>query len=264
MVRANKNAREKRAAPAPKSRDSLWFTRDTLGKAFAREGCAVCNVVAAAERKSIHSFLHEGMMFPSVRQKFLAGGGFCLRHFWMAKEIEDEAWQTGGFGIAILCEDLARIARAGLASVKANEPTSRSSLFRRSEVHPFVPGQACMFCQENREKEQFLGEALEELSEEEEFAVSLADNSLCIPHAQLALQIWKDSMKRERLFAQMDARVSQLSEDLREFIRKHDYQYRDEPPGPEQDSVLRSMGCLPAPILADHARGRRNEDRDYL
>jgi hypothetical protein len=247
MVRANKNAREKRAAPARKSRDSLWFTRDTLSKAFARGGCAICNAVRTAERKSIHSFLHEGMMFPSVRQKFLAGGGFCLRHFWMAKEIEEQAWQTGGFGIAILCEDLARLARSGLAAIKAIEPNLRSSLFRRSEAHPFVPGRACMFCQENLEKEQFLGEALEELSDEEEFAVPLAANGLCIPHGQVALQIWKDPVKRERLFAQLDGRIAELESDLREFIRKHDYQYRDEPRGPEQDSVLRSMRLFAGP-----------------
>jgi len=247
MVRANKNAREKTATSTPERRDSLWFTRDTLSKAFARGGCAICNAVAGAERKSIYSFLHEGMMFPSVRKKFLAGGGFCLRHFWMAKEIEDEAWQTGGFGIAILCEDLTRLARSGLAAVKAIETKSRPSLFRRSEAHPFVPGRACMFCRENREKEQFLGEVLEELSDEEEFAIPLAANGLCVPHGQVALQNWKDPVKRERLFAQLDARITELGNDLREFIRKHDYQYRDEPRGPEQDSVLRSMRLFAGP-----------------
>lgn len=247
MVQVNKGKREREVEPASANRSGLWFTRDTLSKAFARGGCAICNAVHAAERKSIHSFLYEGMMFPSVRQKFLAGGGFCLRHFWMAKEIEDEAWQTGGFGLAILCEDLARLAGSGLAALKAVDPSPRPSLFRRSEPEAFVPGQNCMFCQENREKAQFLGGVLEELSEEEEFAAPLAANGLCIPHGQVALQIWKEPTKRERLFAQMEARVIELGNDLREFIRKHDYQYRSEPRGPEQDSVLRSMRLFVGP-----------------
>lgn len=254
MARANTSRDKKSGKVEPRSenRGTLWFTRDTLSKAFARGGCAICNTVRAAERKSIHSFLHEGMMFPSVRQEFLAGGGFCLRHFWMAKEIEDEAWQTGGFGLAILCEDLARSAKSGLASAKAIDLTSRRTLFRRSEHQGFFPGQNCMFCGENREKAQFLGEALEELSEEEEFRGPLEANGLCIPHGQVALQIWKDPAKRDQLFSQLEARIAELGDDLREFIRKHDYQYRNEPPGREQDSVLRSMRLFvgPNPCIA--------------
>lgn len=253
---SNKDKRGSKAEPRAENRSTLWFTRDTLSKAFARGGCAICNAVHAAERKSIHSFLYEGMMFPSVRQEFLAGGGFCLRHFWMAKEIEDEAWQTGGFGLAILCEDLARLASSGLAAVKAVSPSPRSSLFRRSEPQAFVPGQNCMFCQDNRLKAQFLGEALEELSEEEEFAIPLAANGLCIPHGQVALQIWKDPAKRDRLFSQLEAHLTELGNDLREFIRKHDYQYRHEPNGPEQDSVLRSMRLFVGP---DPCGGRKTE-----
>ena len=256
MVRSNKGKKDAKVEPSRENRNTLWFTRDTLSKAFALGGCAICNAVLAAERKSIHSFLYEGMMFPSVRQKFLAGGGFCLRHFWMAKEIEDEAWQTGGFGLAILCDDLARTARSGLAAVKAVDPSSRPSLFRRSEAKGFVPGQNCMFCQDNREKAQFLGEALEELSDEEEFRVPLAAHGLCIPHGQVALQVWKDPAKRHRLFTELETRLAELGKDLREFIRKHDYQYRDERRGPEQDSVLRSMRLFVGP---DPCRARQTE-----
>ena len=256
MVRNSKDRKDAKVEPASENRRTLWFTRDTLSKAFAHGGCAICNAVLAAERKSIHSFLHEGMMFPSVRQKFLAGGGFCLRHFWMAKEIEDKAWQTGGFGLAILCEDLARSANSGLAAAKAAALTSRPSLFRRSDPQGFVPGQNCIFCQENREKAQFLGEVLEELSEEEEFRVPLEANGLCIPHGQLALQIWKNPAKRDRLFRQLETRIAELGADLREFIRKHDYQYRDEPQGREQDSVLRSMRLFVGP---DPCRTRQTE-----
>lgn len=258
MVRTNinKNKKGNRVEAGVEKRNTLWFTRDTLSKAFALGGCAICNAVLAAERKSIHSFLYEGMMFPSVREKFLAGGGFCLRHFWMAKQIEDEAWQTGGFGLAILCEDLARSASSGLSAAKAIDPNSRPGLFRRSEPQGFVPGQNCIVCQDNREKAQFLGEALEELSEEEEFAGPLAANGLCLPHGQVALQIWKDPAKRERLFSQLEARITELGNDLREFIRKHDYQYRHEPAGKEQDSVLRSMRLFVGP---DPCRPRKTE-----
>jgi len=220
---------------------TLWFTRSTLRKAFALGGCAICTAVHASERKGIHSFLYEGMMSSSVRQKFLDSGGFCPRHFWIAKEIEEETWLRGSIALAILCEDLTRQANAGLVNVAAIEPDSRTTLLRRREVTPFVAGHSCMFCQDNADKETFLAEVLEELVEEQEFARPLARSGLCIRHGQLALQLWKDRAKREELFAQLKAQVTELRSDLREFIRKYDYQYRDEPRGREQDSVPRAI-----------------------
>jgi hypothetical protein len=105
-----------------------------------------------------------------------------------------------------------------------------------------------MFCQDNREKERFLAEVLEDLvEEEEEFQKPLATHGLCIRHGQLALLIWKDSPKRNRLSVQLQEQVSGLAADLREFIRKRDYQYRNEPPGREQDSVLRAMRAFVGP-----------------
>jgi hypothetical protein len=226
---------------------NLWLTRTTLSKAFALGGCAICNAVHAAERKGIHSFLYEGMMFPFVRRQFLEGGGFCLRHFWMAKEIEDETWPTGGFGMAILCESLTHFADAGLSEVAAVEPNARPTLLRRREAHMFLPGHDCIFCQDNREKEQFLAEVLENLVDEAEFQKPLATHGLCIRHGELALQIWKDQEKRKELFAQLRTRVAELAADLREFIRKRDYQYRSEPPGREQDSLLRAIWFFVGP-----------------
>ncbi len=186
-------------------------------------------------------------MSASVRQKFLDGGGFCSRHFWMAKEIEEETWLRGSIAVAILCEDLTRQANAGLANVAVVEPNSRTTLFRHREVKAFVPGHSCMFCQDNADKETFLAEVLEELVDEPEFATPLERNGLCIRHGQLSLQVWKDQAKRKQLFAQLEAQVSELSADLREFIRKYDYQYRDEPRGREQDSVLRALRLFVGP-----------------
>lgn len=249
--------RSKEIAKQPGAGTGLWFTRDIFVRAFALGGCPICHAVHAAERKGIHSFLHEGMMFPSVRQNFLDGGGFCLRHFWMAKAIEDDTWQTGGFGIAILCEELARLASFGLDNTDGTEPNSRSGLLRRREKPPFVPGHDCMFCRDNREKELFLAEVLEELLDEEEFHQPLAMHGLCIRHGELALRVWKDSSKRNELLSQLRTQLRDLASDLREFIRKKDYQHRNESPGREHDSVLRAMQFFVGP---NPCRPRTRED----
>lgn len=228
--------------------DTLWFTRDTLSKAFALGGCAICHVVHANERKEIHSFLYEGMMSPHVRQKFLDGGGFCLRHFWMAKEIEDISWQTGGFGLAILCEELTRLANSGLDDLDASLSNSWTTLLKRPrEIRVFLPGHDCIFCQGNREEEHFLTEVLEEFVEEEELQKSLAEHGLCIRHGQLAVETWKLSPQRNQLSSRLKAQISELAADLREFIRKRDYQHRNETPGREWDSVARAMQFFVGP-----------------
>jgi hypothetical protein len=239
---SKRNKKEK-----PPESPALWFTRKTLEKAFALGGCAICIAVHAAERKGIHSFLYEGMMFPGVRQKFLEGGGFCLRHFLMAKEIEDESWATGGIGMAILCEDLTRLAETGLTQVATVERNSKSSLLKRREARPFRPGHDCIFCQDNRDKERFLAEVLEELIEEQDFRKPLAEHGLCIRHGQLAVELWKNPEKWQKLFVQLKARTSEPAADLREFIRKHDYQCRNEPVGREHDSVPRAIRCFVGP-----------------
>jgi Family of unknown function (DUF6062) len=238
-MRANKSR------PADSTQRPLWFTRSILRKAFGLRGCAICGAVRASERKGIHSFLYEGMMSPLVRGDFLDSGGFCLRHFWMAKEIEDETWPGGGIGVAILCEDLMRLAERGMERVSAAGCNSHKGLFRRGEdARAFAPGYGCMFCRDSGEKELFLAEVLEELVEEKEFAEPLARNGLCARHGQMALQLWKDEAKRQDLSRRLRAQVSRLAGDLREFIRKHDYQYRQEPAGPEQDSVVRAIHLL--------------------
>lgn len=114
-----------------------------------------------------------------------------------------------------------------------------------------------MFCQDNRDKERFLAEVLEELIDEHELAKALAHHGLCIRHGQLALQLWKGQGKWEKLFGQLKKRTSELAADLREFIRKHDYQYRDEAAGREHDSVFRAIGSLVGP---NPCRGRSKKE----
>ena len=251
----------KREPEKRSSRDNhaLWFTRDTLSQAFTLGGCAVCSAVHVAERKAIHSFLREGMMFPHVRKQFLDGGGFCLRHFWMAKEIEDISWQTGGFGLAILCEDLTRLAHSGLDELASPQSNPRPALLkRRQQARGFMPGRDCMFCQDNREKETFLTDVLEELAGEDAFQKPLANQGFCIRHGQLAVERWKDSPERTALSSRLQLQITELAADLREFMRKRDCQYRQEPAGREHDSLLRAMHFFVGPNPC------RNEEKKQL
>ena len=101
-----------------------------------------------------------------------------------------------------------------------------------------------------------MSQVLEELVDEEEFHKPLAEHGLCIRHGELSLQTWKDARKRNELFSQLEVQLSDLAADLGEFIRKRDYQHRNEVPGREQDSVLRAMQFLVGPSPCGSRTGK--------
>jgi hypothetical protein len=199
-----------------------------------------------AELQAIHSFLYEGMMSPGSRERFLEGGGFCRRHFWVAKQIEDSCWPAGGIGLAILCENLVSQAVKESADVLMQDQRSmlRPLPRRQQRGANHLPGHACIFCQCNAQRELSLVSELEALVEEPEWMKILQAAPLCFRHALFSLRNWKSHQNRGWLLEQLKSQQVQLATDLREFIRKHDYQCRNEPRGREENSVSRAIGFL--------------------
>jgi hypothetical protein len=227
-----------------------WFTRSAVKEALKHGGCVICRDVSLSERRSIFTFLREGMMSREVREDFLKGGGFCRAHFRLAKFIEEESWPAGGIGMAILCEQLVGRVRAGLDAVKGAPSRTMRRLKRSPAAAAFFAGSGCMFCRENRERAEGHVEALEKLIEEDEFRGPLSGNPLCVAHAQMALRQWKHSEKRQWLRGVIQRQIADLEKDLREFIEKHDYRRRGKSLRHEGSAVLRAMEFLTG--LDDH------------
>jgi hypothetical protein len=76
-------------------------------------------------------------------------------------------------------------------------------------------------------------------------------DGLCLPHLRVALARIADPQVFEALLGAQRAIWQRLAEDLREFIRRTDYRFRDEPRGTEGDAWLRAVealaGCRPEP-----------------
>ena len=94
------------------------------------------------------------------------------------------------------------------------------------------------------DREQSLVEALQYLRHRPEWKQHLEQSPFCVYHALLASRIWKQAEDRQELYSTLAARLRELQAQLREFIRKHDWNYRDEPLGRERDSVVRAMQVL--------------------
>ncbi|HXE89333.1 MAG TPA: DUF6062 family protein [Terriglobales bacterium] len=241
------------------------FTRLALDEALPRGGCVVCQSVRLSERRSVWSFLYEGMMSPLVRQDFLEGGGFCARHLRLAKEIEEQTWQAGGIGLAILCEQLLRQWEREISESGETPGRGRGARWQRHNSEPaLAPGQNCLFCRENRRKEQAVIEVLELLSEEEKYASAVSRDPLCLRHTQIALREWKTPERTVWLRELTLHRIEEHLRDLRTFIEKHDYQRRGEPLGQAADAVERAarlIAGLDAVASEDGRDHRENPDR---
>jgi hypothetical protein len=227
-------------------RQANWFTQSSLRQSFRRGECLICSNVIASERRSIHSFLYEGMMSPGVRKHFLKGGGFCPRHFWIAKRIEEECWRAGGIGVAILCENLMGQIPSELPAPGSPDRKRVWRGVRRGEPLDGLrlPGFACGYCQENEDRERSLLPELERLLDQQEWSAMLQDAPLCLRHAWLASRLWQRAEARGWLCSRFQDLRKQLANDLQEFIRKHDWQHRDEPLGRERDAVPRAIRFL--------------------
>jgi len=243
---------------------SHWFTESSLAGSARLGECLVCSNLSEWERQAIHSFLWEGMMSPVVRREFLKGRGFCGRHFWIAKRIEDDGWRAGGIGLAILCENLVEHATAELPTeAELNRHELISPFRRKRDIHAFIAGSGCIFCRDRMEREESLVEILEYLKNKPTWSGRLEQSPLCLHHAMLALEIWREPEDKRQLRAALETQLRRLQADLNNFIRKHDWNHREEPMGREKDAVPRTIQVLTGllrqfPFQKAGLRGRAN------
>ncbi len=219
---------------------SHWFTERSLKESFREGECLICSNLAHAGRHAIFSFLWEGMMSPMVRDQFVESGGFCAGRFW-----EEGCWPAGGIGVAILCENLISRALGALPDAKDFEGRKRGGLFPRKTASFLAPPTLdCMFCRDLAEREESLLETLELLKRKELWKEKLDRSPLCLHHTMLAPNHWESPDCRQLLRSDAEARFRQLRADLNEFIRKHDWNHREEPLGREREAVERAIQLL--------------------
>jgi len=226
-------------------RHSHWFTESSLTESSRSGDCLICSNLVHSERQMIHSFLWEGMMSSQARTDFLEGGGFCPRHFWIAKRIEEDEWPSGGIGVAILCESIVAKAIQDLPNPKELSRRPAIGPFReKPRVEVSSPGSDCIFCRDQRDREESLVEILEFLKHKPGWSEKLAQSPLCVRHALMAFRMWREPVDKLQLRTALDEYLCQLQTDLKEFIRKHDWNYRHEPLGREKNAVIRAIQAL--------------------
>lgn len=241
------------------------FARMVFRDALEAGGCLVCRAVADMDQRSIYSFLYEGIEAPSVLARFLAGGGFCPRHFRQVAELGVNRWSVGCVETAILCRHmLPRATREAAELGRSRETIRLLSAGGGGADTPLFPGRDCMFCKESAEQEARFVALLETATEDEALSSAIANGGLCLPHGYAALKHWRGRRRVEWLRAQIEAQSERLAKDLQEYLRKYDERFRREPFGGEIDVVERAVGFLAGTksnglkqAAVRHTRGRR-------
>jgi hypothetical protein len=173
-----------------------------------------------------------------------AEGRFLPTALLAGERNRGRSWQAGGIGLAILCEDLLRLASAIFEQHTAPSRPKKRTIVLRTEPTTATIGAPCIFCEENATRESCWIEVLEELLGELPFRRALENECLCLAHSQVAATSWKNEENRMWIASAVRMHTVVLAEEIRKFIDKHDYQSRGELAGVDDNVVRRAIRML--------------------
>ncbi len=220
------------------------ITTANLIETMKQPGCPACAGERRAARKAVDAFLWESMMEPASRENTMRAWGFCPAHTRLLVAAD---LRYSGLPLAtnILYEQLHGRSLAALRSV----PRQRSLAGRLAgwlrhilpaEVELPSPRQRvlpatapCPICASvDQATQNTLLALFEELDRGTADVVQAYENSdgLCLPHLRQGLERAMQDYPRaaERLLDIATARLEGQRAAMREFIRKKNWEYRDE------------------------------------
>jgi Family of unknown function (DUF6062) len=206
-----------------------------LVEACAEPGCPVCRLSLNLVRRYVGGILHEYVNDPGVRADFRQARGYCNEHAWLMSG-------GHGLGVAILQRDVIETVLALIETLSDgyNGRQSPRELLRRVR-----PTAECPVCAHRRAMEDITLDTLLQHIGDEELAAALASSAgLCLVHFSRALELVEDADTLKQLVELQRYTLTELRDDLAEFIRKNDYRFRDEGFGKEGDSWRRSIGIV--------------------
>jgi uncharacterized protein DUF6062 len=223
------------------SRHSVFFD---IEDALAKPGCPLCRLTTASVLQYFASLGYEQVNDVEARDELRASGGFCRRHAWLF-------WERSGnrLGVAIIYRDLLNHASGG---VKASGGLIGGGLGRRlgrllpggrrGERPGSAPVRPCTACRYEDDAElRYRSTLLEHLGAADVRQRFARSDGLCLPHLTRALEAGRRG--EDLAFLREDAirRLGSLVGELDEYIRKHDYRFRHEGFGSEEDSPRRAV-----------------------
>ncbi len=226
-----------------------------LKAAFQTEWCALCWEMARATAKYMRHFVREGKSDGGVWEGLRRSRGLCHRHALVMLRAEASEYGDGLSTATLydwLLDDLLRTMQ------REETPASQGGwrdLFRRDgeplptalrladRLAPSGPCQACLHLDEYEKAaawgfQRFISPPRGEAEFREGFGAAAP---LCLPHFRAVLREAEDEATLDYLVQAQTRKLRDLARELKEYLRKHNYQYSHQPMGREKDSWRRAL-----------------------
>jgi hypothetical protein len=236
------------------SRHTAYF--EVLEACRKGEGCPICTLSLAAVAHYLDAIIYENVNDGPTRDAVVAARGYCNDHSWQLQEM------GAALGTAIMYRDVLRHVAAALR----RRPTGdRLGLFAARRQGGLLDGlgslgggespgggqtvsdphTACPACQmRERSDLLYLAVLLEHLHEEDMAQAFRQAGGVCLVHLDQAADATHDTARLDRLLALQEDVLAALDGELSEFMRKHDYRFKDEGIGAEGDSWIRAIAMV--------------------
>ena len=216
-----------------------------LEDAFSKGGCPVCSLLIRYDERSFDSLLYEFVNDVGVRDGIRRTLGFCNYHAWVLHQVATDLTPKklsvgmGQTGIAIIYLDLVETLVKRLKAISSSTSKRHAkTLATRSKS----TGTVCPMCSARAQFELWYLESILRNIAVKDFAEKYAAcDGLCAIHLLRALELSGFDGNKRALASAEIRRLEELSVDLHEFWRKHDYRYASEGFGKEGDSWLRAL-----------------------
>jgi hypothetical protein len=218
-------------------------TYELVRSALAKPGCTLCRVEREAVQRYLDGFMYEDVTDVGLRAKMRAARGFCHEHAAQAIMVRDS------LGLAIIYQDILSsvekdIGQAGSAPrlptpgfLKRDTSGPGQRLARHMTTH-----RACPACAVRDEiAEPALRTLVAGVQDSQIGPLFAASDGLCLPHFAQAAALATSQEALATLAGRQRQVIDALVAELAEFIRKHDYRFRQEQMATEIDSWRRAM-----------------------
>jgi len=233
-----------------KGRHGIYYE---LRDALAGDDCPICRLGLRTVERFLDHLIYENVNDPGVRADIRAARGFCNLHAWQLRD------NRGALGVAIIHRDVLETLMErleagqyqqhawlrGLNRVRTTLGGAPASEATGDLVADLMPQRPCLACRVRDNMEVvYIRNLLESIGDPEIGDALRRSPGLCLPHFRQALQQVPDEATFETLVEIQLTAWQHLRDELSEFIRKHDYRFRDEGMGAEGDSWIRALAQI--------------------
>jgi len=220
-----------------------------LIQACKQPGCPVCRVEQASVDRYIDNLFYESVNDIQLRERLRASMGFCHEHAWLAVDKR----LGNALGFAIIYHDVINNTLKQLEnnvtppatkhwSTLIKQIPEQVSAMAQRVLYALTPHKHCIVClQRDKTLHTLISSFTESLDDPEMTNALLSSDGLCLPHLKKTFESVRDLETSNFLLSTHREKLESLRDELKEFIRKNDYRFKDEGFGAEGDSWKRAV-----------------------